>query len=82
MSWPRCCAIGAASTGRSSTSPTRANSPCASRDGDQAAPLEELQWLTGLVTGAGQSLGAWDPRDPVRLSRWPNFALLAHRQFT
>src|ERR1700704_5537831 len=26
-------------------------------------PLEELLWLTGLVTGAGQSLGAWDPRE-------------------
>jgi len=44
-------------------------------------PLEELQWLTGLVAGAGQSLGAWDPREPVRLSRWPNFASLPHRQW-
>ena len=44
-------------------------------------PLEELLWLTGLFAGAGQSLGAWDPREPVRLRRWPNFALLPHRQF-
>jgi hypothetical protein len=44
-------------------------------------PLEELLWLTGLVTGAGQSLGAWDPREPVRLSRWPNFSLLPYRQW-
>jgi hypothetical protein len=51
------------------------------RWGIKPRPLEELQWLTGLVTGAGQSLGAWDPREPVRLSRWPNFASLPHRQF-
>ncbi len=51
------------------------------RWGIRPRPLEELQWLTGLVTGAGQSLGAWDPRELVRLSRWPNFALLPHRQF-
>jgi len=43
--------------------------------------LEELRWLTGLVSGAGESLGAWDPREPVRLSRWPNFAALPNRQF-
>jgi hypothetical protein len=51
------------------------------RWGIRPRPLEELQWLTGLVTGAGQSLGVWDPREPVRLSRWPNFASLPHRQF-
>ena len=51
------------------------------RWGIRPRPLEELQWLTGLVTGAGQSLGAWDPRAPLRLSRWPNFASLPHRQF-
>jgi hypothetical protein len=51
------------------------------RWGIRPRPLEELQWLTGLVTGAGQSLGAWNPREPVRLSRWPNFASLPHRQF-
>ncbi len=44
-------------------------------------PLEELRWLTGLVSGAGESLGAWDPREPVRLKQWPNFASLPHRQF-
>lgn len=43
-------------------------------------PLEELMWLTGLSAGAGESLGAWDPREPVRLRRWPNFASLPHRQ--
>lgn len=43
-------------------------------------PLEELLWLVGLVTGAGESLGGWDPREPVRLSRWPNFASLPYRQ--
>ena len=51
------------------------------RWGIRPRPLEELQWLTGLVAGAGQPLGAWDPRELVRLSRWPNFALLPHRQF-
>lgn len=50
------------------------------RWGIMPRPLEELQWLTGLVTGAGESLGSWDPREPVRLSRWPNFASLPHRQ--
>jgi len=50
------------------------------RWGIRPRPLEELLWLTGLVVGAGQSLGAWDPREPVRLKRWPNFAALPHRQ--
>jgi hypothetical protein len=43
-------------------------------------PLEELLWLTGLVSGAGESLGAWDPREPVRLREWPNFDSLPYRQ--
>jgi len=43
-------------------------------------PLEELLWLTGLVSGAGESLGAWDPREPVRLRKWPNFDSLPYRQ--
>jgi len=43
-------------------------------------PLEELLWLTGLVTGAGESLGGWDPREPVRLRKWPDFATLPYRQ--
>jgi hypothetical protein len=51
------------------------------RWGIRPRPLEELLWLKGLVTGAGQSLGAWDPREPVRLKRWPDFASLPHRQF-
>jgi hypothetical protein len=42
--------------------------------------LEELLWLTGLVTGAGESLGGWEPREPVRLARWPDFAKLPYRQ--
>lgn len=50
------------------------------RWGIRPRPLEELLWLKGLVTGAGESLGTWDPREPVRLSRWPNFASLPHRQ--
>jgi hypothetical protein len=50
------------------------------RWGIMPRPLEELQWLTGLVIGAGESLGSWDPREPVRLSRWPNFASLPYRQ--
>ena len=50
------------------------------RWGIMPRPLEELLWLTGLVTGAGESLGAWDPREPVRLSRWPNFSKLPYRQ--
>src|SRR5262249_10499107 len=37
-------------------------------------------WLTGLVTGAGESLGGWNPRDLVRLARWPDFAKLPYRQ--
>jgi hypothetical protein len=43
-------------------------------------PLEELLWLTGLVSGAGESLGAWDPGEPVRLKQWPNFASFPYRQ--
>jgi len=50
------------------------------RWGIMPRPLEELLWLTGLVAGAGQSLGAWDAREPVRLSRWPDFASLPYRQ--
>jgi len=50
------------------------------RWGIMPRPLEELLWLTGLVAGAGESLGAWDPREPVRLKQWPNFASLPHRQ--
>ena len=50
------------------------------RWGIRPRPLEELLWLKGLVTGAGESLGTWDPREPVRLKRWPNFASLPHRQ--
>jgi hypothetical protein len=50
------------------------------RWGIKPRPLEELLWLTGLVTGAGESLGGWDPRAPVRLSRWPDFAKLPYRQ--
>jgi hypothetical protein len=50
------------------------------RWGIKPRPLEELQWLTGLVTGAGESLGGWDPREPVRLARWPDFATLPYRQ--
>ena len=51
------------------------------RWGIMPRPLEELLWLTGLVAGAGRSLGAWDPREPVRLSRWPDFASLPYRQW-
>jgi hypothetical protein len=54
--------------------------PRLARWGIRPRPLEELLWLTGLVTGAGGSLGTWDPREPVRLKRWPNFASLPHRQ--
>jgi len=50
------------------------------RWGIQPRPLEELTWLVGLVTGAGESLGSWGPRDLVRLSRWPDFAKLPYRQ--
>jgi len=48
--------------------------------GIKPRPLEELMWLTGLSAGAGEPLGAWDPREPVRLSRWPAFASLPYRQ--
>src|SRR5258706_374609 len=48
--------------------------PRLARWGIMPRPLEELLWLTGLFAGAGQSLGAWDPREPVRLRRWPTFA--------
>lgn len=50
------------------------------RWGIKPRPLEELLWLTGLVSGAGESLGGWDPHEPVRLSRWPDFAALPYRQ--
>ena len=50
------------------------------RWGIRPRPLEELLWLTGLVTGAGESLCTWDLREPVRLKRWPDFASLPHRQ--
>lgn len=50
------------------------------RWGIKPRPLEELLWLTGLVAGAGEPVGGWDPRAPVRLSRWPDFAKLPYRQ--
>ncbi|MGB5082523.1 MAG: hypothetical protein WBO23_17480 [Burkholderiales bacterium] len=50
------------------------------RWGIMPRPLEELLWLMGLVAGAGESLGGWDAREPVRLKRWPNFASLPYRQ--
>jgi len=50
------------------------------RWGIKPRPLEELLWLTGLVAGAGESLGGWDLREPVRLTRWPDFAKLPYRQ--
>jgi hypothetical protein len=50
------------------------------RWGIKPRPLEELLWLTGLVTGAGESLGGWNAREPVRLARWPDFATLPYRQ--
>jgi hypothetical protein len=50
------------------------------RWGIKPRPLEELLWLTGLVSGAGESLGGWDMREPVRLTRWPDFAKLPYRQ--
>jgi hypothetical protein len=50
------------------------------RWGMKPRPLEELLWLTGLITGAGESLGGWDPREPVRLSHWPDFPKLPYRQ--
>ena len=49
------------------------------RWGIKPRPLEELLWLTGLVTGAGESLGAWNPGEAVRLTRWPDFAKLPYR---
>jgi hypothetical protein len=54
--------------------------PRLARWGIKPRPLEELLWLTGLVAGAGESLGGWTPRDPVRLTRWPDFAKLPYRQ--
>jgi hypothetical protein len=50
------------------------------RWGIKPRPLEELLWLTGLVAGAGESLGGWNAKDPVRLTRWPDFAKLPYRQ--
>jgi hypothetical protein len=54
--------------------------PRLARWGIKPRPLEELLWLTGLVAGAGESLGGWNARDPVRLTRWPDFAKLPYRQ--
>jgi len=51
------------------------------RWGISPRPLEVLLWLLGLVTGAGESLGNWDPREPVRLSRWPDFNVVPYRQW-
>lgn len=48
------------------------------RSGVGPRPLEELLWLTGLMSGAGESLGAWNPTEPVLLRRWPNFAALPY----
>lgn len=48
--------------------------------GIKPRPLEGLLWLTGLVTGAGESLGGWDLGEPVRLNRWPDFPKLSYRQ--
>src|SRR4029077_20290101 len=50
------------------------------RGGIVPRPLEELRWLLGLVAGAGESLGAWDPREAVRLRQWPDFSKLPYRQ--
>jgi hypothetical protein len=50
------------------------------RWGIKPRSLEELQWLTGLVTGAGESMGGWNQRDLVRLTRWPDYAKLPYRQ--
>lgn len=50
------------------------------RLGIQPRPLEQLLWLTGLVAGGGESLGGWDPRESVRLNRWPDFTVLPYRQ--
>jgi len=54
--------------------------PRLARWGIKPRPLNELLWLTGLVAGAGESLGGWAPGEPVRLSRWPDFAKLPYRQ--
>ena len=54
--------------------------PRLARWGIKPRPLNELLWLTGLVAGAGESLGGWAPSEPVRLSRWPDFAKLPYRQ--
>jgi len=48
------------------------------RSGIAPRPLEELLWLTGLMSGAGESLGAWSPIEPVMLQRWPNFTALPY----
>lgn len=48
------------------------------QSGIRPRPLEELLWLTGLMSGAGESLGAWNPAEPVRLRRWPNFSALPY----
>jgi hypothetical protein len=50
------------------------------RWGIKPRPLEELLWLTGLVSGAGESISGWNLHEPVRLSRWPDFAKLPYRQ--
>jgi hypothetical protein len=50
------------------------------RWGIKPRPLEQLLWLTGLVAGAGESLGGWDPSEPVRLKSWPHFDALPYRQ--
>jgi hypothetical protein len=50
------------------------------RWGIKPRPLEELLWLTGLVSGAGESISGWKLNEPVRLSRWPDFAKLPYRQ--
>ncbi len=48
------------------------------QSGIRPRPLEELLWLTGLMSGVGESLGAWNPNEPVRLRRWPNFSALPY----
>jgi hypothetical protein len=50
------------------------------RWGIRPRPLEQLLWLTGLVAGGGESLGGWDPHEPVRLTKWPDFTSLPYRQ--
>jgi hypothetical protein len=54
--------------------------PRLARWGIKPRPLEELLWLTGLVAGAGESLGGWESKEAVRLTRWPDFAKLPYRQ--